>query len=548
MIQKIQNSYLTKGIIALLAVIPAIWYFKLFFQKAQNIPHWDDYAIIRTIDHLQNASFLEAIKLFFAQHNEHRIVLTRLLAWFITLLNGSLDFKTLAFLGNLFLLGILYVLWQYFKSKGHSVWLFLPIIPILFHFRLWENTYWGMASVQNFGVVFFMLLCFWQFNQHKIPFLFSFLAVFTSGNAIVFLPIIGFLVLIFNKERPKLKLWLLWCLFLIILYFFNYTKPEDLTGFDFNNILGKLKGFWVMLGSFVEIGAKGNFDFWFLFSLVAGLTLTLLFLLLNWRFYSQNKEFDSFLWAIAMFVFGSALAVAVSRYNFGEYVFLVGRYKIYSILLVIIVYFSIINYMSHSNRLYFSNGLVILLFGMFLMSSFYNSNAINDYQNAEIASFYNGWRNNENIILKNKKNSCFQYKSGVLDRKIVHVTGYPKKLYNTKVTIDTLNKILNFTSNIHFDLEKIGQGIPYLLFKGKRNYIFANENTQLPSKKDYFLGNKAKYIYGFTAKVPLTELNSDAYILDILWVGEHENSLLKTNYYQEIKGIKKEEPKVNWEH
>lgn len=543
----LENTYL-KWIWLFLAIVPVFQYFRLFFANVQNIPHWDDYAIIRTIDKIKKQSFLEALGSFFAQHNEHRIAITRFFAAIIHSILGYLDFRVLAFCGNLFLIGIAWIFWKYYKSKSISFWYFLPVLPLLFQLKLWENTYWGMASVQNFGVVFFILFSFWFIYQNKMPFITSVLAVFTSGNAIVFLPLLGTIKLLFEKQWKQLKVWVPFCLVLFFLYFFNYQKPADLVGLNFKEIVTKASGFAAMLGSVADIGTGLRFETIYSSAVITGLIVTMITVFFLGYNYLKTRTLDWFLVSILLFVFGSAIVVAFTRYNFGNYVFLVGRYKIYSILLCIVAYTYLIQFLTDKKK----SALVILsllvLFVAFLCSNFYNQLAIKTYQYAELASFYNGWHNDKNEIVSNAKGSCFSYEKGILDRQITKTEGFPEKLYFTKIINDSLNHKLIFESDIVFDLGKNGAGTPFLLVKGKRNYIFANSRLQNTSKKQFYLGQKPAFQYGFKAEIPLTEVESDAYILDILWVGEKTNILYKTNYYQEMKGIKTKEPNVNWEH
>ena len=61
------------------------------------------------------ASPVEWLRMFVMQHNEHRIVVTRAIAWVLGAL-GPIDFRVLTFVGNLALAGIVLVFWAEFRG------------------------------------------------------------------------------------------------------------------------------------------------------------------------------------------------------------------------------------------------------------------------------------------------------------------------------------------------------------------------------------------------------------------------------------------------
>ena len=106
----------------LLGIIPLGVYFFILWKYSQNIPHWDDYAIINFVNKFHATDdFFEKIKLIFAQHNEHRIAFTRVIALIITQIHGSLNFQWMIVFGNLALVGILIVLVKFLKRNQLSI-------------------------------------------------------------------------------------------------------------------------------------------------------------------------------------------------------------------------------------------------------------------------------------------------------------------------------------------------------------------------------------------------------------------------------------------
>jgi len=86
----------------ILSLATILFFFYIFFKYMVNVPINDDYSVLDNFNGLLNAdSFLEKAKLFFAQHNEHRILYDKMWFWISYLINGQIDFNMLALVGNL---------------------------------------------------------------------------------------------------------------------------------------------------------------------------------------------------------------------------------------------------------------------------------------------------------------------------------------------------------------------------------------------------------------------------------------------------------------
>ena len=154
----------------LIGLIPICFYIKNIALYATNFPHWDDYAIISFLQKYYNSNgFVEKLQLIFAQHNEHRIAFTRIVALIIYKLKGNLDFVWMIWVGNMALIGILYLFYKFLKRNALSINYLVSICFMLLQLSLYENTLWGMASVQNFWVILFVLMAIWQLADDKIP-------------------------------------------------------------------------------------------------------------------------------------------------------------------------------------------------------------------------------------------------------------------------------------------------------------------------------------------------------------------------------------------
>ena len=138
-----------------LIFLPVALYFYFLSEYAINIPKWDDHALKAFIVEFENTKGLfPKLQTFFKQHNEHRIAFDRFFTLIVYKLHGSIEYRWLMWVGNLTLLGVLFIFYRIFQKQKISIAFFIPVPFILFQLQLWENTFWGMAAMQNFGIRF----------------------------------------------------------------------------------------------------------------------------------------------------------------------------------------------------------------------------------------------------------------------------------------------------------------------------------------------------------------------------------------------------------
>lgn len=134
-------------------------------------------------------------------------------------------------IGNLFWIGSFIILTKYFKLKWGTL-SFLCLVVLFFNLNHWENMYWATGSLQNFGVIFLMLLTFYLLHvrpkYHLLAILLAVLALYTTGN--------GLYVLIFTtiylviRGSWKIRIFsLVYMGILLFLYFRNYQSPSYLS-------------------------------------------------------------------------------------------------------------------------------------------------------------------------------------------------------------------------------------------------------------------------------------------------------------------------------
>ena len=100
--------------------LPFLVYLTLLSRLWFDAPIADDYsAILEGTMRLMDArTFSESLQVLLSQHNEHRIVITRAVAWTVAKIGGDIDFRVLVLLGNLGLAAIIALLWSQFRDSA----------------------------------------------------------------------------------------------------------------------------------------------------------------------------------------------------------------------------------------------------------------------------------------------------------------------------------------------------------------------------------------------------------------------------------------------
>lgn len=300
--------------------IPGIIYFAIVAWYAQNIPINDDFnSILDSVLRIKETSTG-----YFAQHNEHRIVILRAIATGYYSLFGEINFYWLTLIGNLFIVGIG---WIFYKAASLKDARFLLLIyAVLFSYGYFESMIWATAAISNYGVIFFSLLMLYLLNNQKmlLAAVFSFLAVYSQGNGIIAL-LAGLVLLLLAREYRWAILWLLWTAVLAYFYFSDYINPPH-----HPNILEDLRHparlaihFAATAGSFIPIPKV---------AVLLGTALIVLFLFIAIKLAKNRFIFSAFL-----FVWATLAALSLTRSGFGYAQGASPRYAINSAVLIVLL-------------------------------------------------------------------------------------------------------------------------------------------------------------------------------------------------------------------
>ncbi|MEA5258846.1 hypothetical protein VB264_13700 [Arcicella aquatica] len=384
-----------------IACLPILLFFYTFIIYAVNIPFLDDFTFFSFIPILyNNSNGFNKISVFFSQHNEHRILTDRVVALLIYAIKGNVDYEWMMLVGNSFLVGILVIYFKVFQQLNLSFKYFVSLSFLIFNTQIFENSFWGMASVQNYGVILFVLILFYLISSSKrnyfyFSFIIAFLATYTSGNGILGSIVASILLLLQNRIKDCL-IFSVFSLFLLGSYFYGYISPPTIN--YFNGVTSKdiLIGFFSFLGAALDIFR--NYSFRYIFTTSAGF---IAFLGIGFFFrtsifrsklFYPNKalnQVELFILGSILFILVTTVIVVITRVNFGQNSLLASRYRLYSILLFINLYFAALFYLKVgiTNKIIFP---VLLIAICYNLISNYQSNydvvALNKTRNCGLAN------------------------------------------------------------------------------------------------------------------------------------------------------------------
>lgn len=533
------------------ALIIAFVFIYLFsiLRYTINTPYWDDYdAVLGFLNHLKESNLIDGLRLFFYQHNEHRLVFNRIIEVIQLKAFGEVNFLYLTLIGNIGWLLVIYLIWRYTTKQGLTLLEFTPIVVLLLSFSHNELMSWAMASIQQYYQILFSLLAIWFLvkKSNALALFWMTVSIFTGSGGLVLIPLF-FLHAITKKEGRNLFIFLLASIFLLALFFIvlDYKSPGG-----HPSIIEALKNptslvfyFFTFLGS--SFRSKE-------LALVAGVILSLLFFL---RAKKAFNDIPFVFWSV-IFVLGTAMATSLARSGFGLEQALSSRYTEYSLLLIALVYIQHLLIHEQAKRkkifkYFFAFAMIAFIYWFIKGSSSmnqryetlrYNGIAYPDRENAEMQlkkSYYNGY--------------FYTWKDSSL----------PSKLFNAKETNLTNEYCLTVNNDLKFCKgdEEIHPTDKILTIPSHQKTISINGWTVdnynqksacgvyviLGDKKSSFLlekrkdiakhFNNQKYLMsGFNASIDISSLPDGAYSLMLRTVSSGCDSYYDTFEINIIKG------------
>jgi hypothetical protein len=361
-----------------LSLFIIIYFFWIFFKYTVNIPINDDYAVLDNFNKIiETNSVLEKIKLFFAQHNEHRIVYDRI--WFLISykLNNQINFNLLSFIGNLSLLGIFFLFMKKLLIFKNYLVLF-PVSVFILNFSFHENITFSMATLSNLTVVFFSLLSLSFLTSKTLTdkrFLFAVIfclfAMYTQGSGLFVVPV-SLLILFLQKDFRRLKFYAIIGVIFFAIYFIGYEKPLNSPSIIESVIHFKMR---TVLYIIVFLGNAFSFDLIFSATTIDSLILSSVvgFVFLSIYIFSfKNKYYDKnpFVFSIMTHVIVISIVTGLTRSQIGIETAISSRYRILSALFLICILIRVIEYFKEKETSVLKVNCVILVLTIFYFLNF----------------------------------------------------------------------------------------------------------------------------------------------------------------------------------
>lgn len=351
---------------AVLCVLPITLYFGIFVQLALNVNYvaFDDILILGIIPGFEEASWLERWQRLTDPFPEHRLIFSRSIVLASYYLFGKVNLVSLMVIGNLCWLGCAGVFYAVFRRLQRSLWYFVPVVWLWFTIHSFENIFWGVSSLCNFGLLFFALLAFYYATSTPkrlwAALLFALLATYTYGNGIVVFPIIA-LMLWITGRRKDFFITLVTTLVVAYIYFLGFPQKTD--SLDFSNsqqVKEGLAGFFGFIGSIAALDAYTTDPVPLGLTVVAGVLIIGTFLLLFRKkllplFQSLVGKplilspVGQFSLAVFIFIAITSFAVVYKRIPLEGFESLFkGRYRMYTALALISLHFGAMAWLSPS--------------------------------------------------------------------------------------------------------------------------------------------------------------------------------------------------------
>lgn len=523
------------GYFAILFLI--IVHFSYLSIFAMNVPFGDDFYCIfdSAYRFLHLTNFSDRLELLAEPWLEHSIAYTKLQGLAIVAVLGKLDFKVFIFLGNLCLLGILYLLHRLLNQSGFNIIYTLPVAFLLIQPQSYEGLYWAGATSAYMAVIFYSLLSIYLVNKDGwLPFcgsmIAAFVALYTFGSGLLVIPI-AFCTLLFRKQYQKLLIWSIFSGILLFIFFnyFNYPDSNDST------LLKNLKETpqYVAIYLFSFLGAIGNYREYpqtlsehplpFIVGLVVSVVLLLIVLAktiqLNTRAFQRTNSdlFWTFIGYLGV-ITGSALTIALVRGGEEAINVFTSRYKVYSSVFICLMYIGVIMLLSkkigRKPFLWISIGISFLFC---LFNYFHYSPKIKRTRDELLTGTFNWQQNGQWLIYR--QTHYFEKSANFISKKIDGNDSpyhFPIMLPNLakQAAADTTTKI-QLTVENHPDKNYwIASFQPgkhtftkstFLVLKSDKN-IFLFSTNPFPNSPKYFLNGFDIYKTGYFVNVSLKGL------------------------------------------
>ena len=339
----------------LISGIPILLFIACLFLFSVNAPWLDDFEVgpMTLKNWLATEDLTRRFDLIWAPNNEHRVVILKLLVLFNYYVLGQFNIQWMIWESHLYLIPLFYFVFQILPKENR--WISMAsLIFIYLSFQYTLSSYWMIAALQHNSVIGFGLISTYLLAKNKYFFvavLCTLLATLSNSDGLFFIPI-GAVLLFLQYRWKELFIWLIVLIGLIFLFFLKYPSMNyHAYAFQFfvENPLKSFFGFFIFLGGFMDffkeqsipirLYTTGLFGFgmvliWakYLYEFGKGTLSTKINL---WKKGTLVSSKDLFILSGILFCLTNALMISVLRAVFGDYVYLIGNYRIYAALAIL---------------------------------------------------------------------------------------------------------------------------------------------------------------------------------------------------------------------
>ena len=376
-----------------LVFCPAVVYFYSIYIYGTNIPFSEDYPRLlnETISIIQSNSLQEKLALIFLSHNlETLILFQRVIILLIYSTWGEIDLKAALFIGNGTLLGLLFFVYKTLPEKREKIFLVLPAALILFQLKPnWIYLIWS-TNVARLHALFLAGLVFYFLAKGSTKYFFgaSFLSICATlahNTGVVVIPT-AWMMLIIQKRFKLAWVWLVGnTIFLgFYSYFGFFTSPATTSLFSFSS-LNDLARAGLFFTSF--LGSVFSFENQTVI-FTSGILIICYFIFLLYRkYYAMNLPVFGYM----IYTIQLAAIAAIFRSGLGESAIFADRYKIHSLLMILMIYISLVDlfYSRINKKWIFMAGMIMITGSMYLVSY------VEGKQKLEFSKYMLVWRMNQ---------------------------------------------------------------------------------------------------------------------------------------------------------
>ncbi len=213
----------------LLILFPAALLLFFVFHFSEPLFFADDFHLLKTIVWMQDAdNFFQKLGLLVQQHNEHRILFPRLITWLDYRLEGHIDWPVLMLFGNVLWCGVLYFLWDAFRTLKLGIGYFIPVPWLLFQPAYYDNYTWSISVLQQSVIVFLLAWLVHAFVNRRfvLAVVIFLIGTFTHGNGIFGIAV-GVVFLFLYRDWRWLWIWVTVCGTTAVFYFYGFEKGQN---------------------------------------------------------------------------------------------------------------------------------------------------------------------------------------------------------------------------------------------------------------------------------------------------------------------------------